>query len=71
MSSSSVPLITDQDVELGEPPSYEHVAKSGFLTANNFKTTKFHGLFTKNGESSDSASVAFANVAIRLGNCFN
>lgn len=91
-----IPLMLDQDVEMGLP-NYEDVENfserkssmnsSGFITnfrtpnllnnnnsTNSERTFPLGGLFTKNldnnKEDGNINAVAFANLAIRLGNIF-
>lgn len=71
MSSSTVPLISDNDVELGEPPSYNKTVNSNKSSTNNKKNYKFHSFFLQDDVSIDSTSIAFASVSIRLGLFFN
>jgi FtsH-binding integral membrane protein len=80
---ASIPLLSDQDPEMGELPSYEDAVQGKTSTANS-KTTasgqdtrrgssdtgnkKIVGLFSRHfDEVSDANSVAFAHISIRLG----
>lgn len=70
---ASVPLMSDQDVELGSPPSYENVVNGKTSDDKDATKAKFNAsrLFAKSlDDATDATSVAFAHVSIRLSMVF-
>lgn len=70
---ASIPLLTDQDPELGNLPSYDDVTegRNKPASSNNRrdspKKLRAGGIFRTLDETCDANSVAFAHVSIRLG----
>jgi hypothetical protein len=69
---ASIPLLTDQDPELGNLLSYDDVTEGRNKSASNNrrdspKKLRAGGIFRTLDETCDANSVAFAHVSIRLG----
>ncbi|KAI1723174.1 protein lifeguard 4-like isoform X1 [Ditylenchus destructor] len=76
---ASIPLLSDQDIEQGELPTYEDTINGSKNTSSRQDSTatrtdsaprqkRLGGLFSKHFDDvQDANSVAFAHVSIRLG----